>query len=259
MIAAPKVVILAGGRGSRLAEETDTKPKPMVEIGDYPIIWHIMKIYSHFGFNEFIICAGYKGYLIKEYFANYRIHMSDATFDLEKHETIFHSAKAEPWKVTVVDTGAETMTGGRILRVRQYLGEADFMLTYGDGLANVDIRAILDAHRKANRLATVTAVRSPSRFGALELAGDRVKGFFEKLPGHGSWINGGFFVMNHGIFDHIADDATVLEHEPLSKLASNGQLTAYVHDGYWQAMDTLRDRRQLEELWASGRAPWKIW
>ena len=254
-----QAVILCGGMGTRLREETEFRPKPLVEVGGKPILWHIMKIYSHFGFNEFIICAGYKGYLIKEYFANYRIHMSDATFYLEKHEMIFHNARAEPWKVTVVDTGAETMTGGRILRVRQYLGAADFMLTYGDGLANIDICAVLDAHRKANRLATVTAVRSPSRFGALELAGDRVKGFFEKLPGHGSWINGGFFVMNHGIFDHITDDATVLEHEPLSKLASNGQLSAYIHEGYWQAMDTLRDRRQLEELWASGRAPWKIW
>ncbi len=255
----PKVVILAGGLGSRLAEETDTKPKPMVEIGGRPIIWHIMKIFSHYGFNDFIICAGYKGYMIKEYFANYHMHLSDATFDLENNKTIVHNAKAEPWKVTVVDTGSETMTGGRLLRVRQYLGENDFFLTYGDGLADLNINALLAHHHRAGRLATITAVTPPGRFGALNLVGDHVTNFFEKPSDDSGWINGGFFVMRQDVLNHISDDTTVLELAPLSTLAQGGELTAFVHHGFWHAMDTLRDRRQLEQLWASGRAPWKVW
>jgi glucose-1-phosphate cytidylyltransferase len=254
-----KVVILAGGLGTRLAEETETKPKPMVEIGGRPIIWHIMKIYSHFGLNDFIICIGYKGYMLKEYFANYFLHMSDVTFDMRRNATEVHRAAAEPWRVTLVDTGAETMTGGRLLRVREYLGGDDFCLTYGDGVADVDLTRLLDHHARGGRHATVTAVRPPGRFGAMQLVDERVASFREKPRGDGGWINGGFFVMRPAVLDYIAGDQTSLENEPLSGLAQDGQLTAYCHDGFWQAMDTLRDRRQLEELWASGRAPWKLW
>jgi glucose-1-phosphate cytidylyltransferase len=254
-----QAVILAGGLGTRLSEETDTKPKPMVEIGGSPILWHILKIYSHFGVNEFIVCAGYKGYVIKEYFANYFLHSADVTFDLGRNSVEFHRAKAEPWRVTIVDTGTATSTGGRLLRVREHLGADDFCLTYGDGVAAIDLAALLALHRDSGRLATVTAVRPPGRFGAIGIEGNRVIDFSEKPPGDGGLINAGFFVMKPGVFDYIAGDATVLEQEPLSNLARDGQLSAYVHDGYWQAMDTLRDRRHLEELWASGRAPWKLW
>jgi len=255
----PTVVILAGGRGSRLAEETDLRPKPLVEIGERPIIWHIMKIFSHYGFNDFVICVGYKGYLIKEYFANYYLHMSDVTFDLRNNKTTFSGVSAEPWNVTIVDTGVDTATGGRLKRIRHHIADGDFLLTYGDGVGDIDVAAVLDLHRKRGRLATVTAVRPPGRFGALELDCNDVTGFFEKTPGDGNWINGGFFAMNAAVLDYIADDSTALELDPLSRLARNGQLSAYLHNGFWQGMDTLRDRRQLEELWASGTAPWKIW
>jgi len=250
---------MAGGLGTRLSEETDTKPKPMVEIGGRPILWHIMKIYSRFGINDFIVCAGYKGYIIKEYFANYFLHSADTTFDLGRNSIEFHRNQAEPWRVTVVDTGADTMTGGRVLRARDYLDGEDFCLTYGDGVAAIDLDALLARHRDAGRLATVTAVRPPGRFGTLETDGTRVTDFREKPPGDGGWINGGFFVMKPGVLDYLTDDTTILEEAPLANLARDGQLTAYFHDGFWQAMDTLRDRRQLEALWASGQAPWRVW
>jgi len=250
---------MAGGLGTRLSEETDSKPKPMVEIGGRPILWHILKIYSHFNIDEFIICAGYKGYVIKEYFANYFLHSADATFDLGRNSIEFHRGQVEPWRVTVVDTGNATMTGGRLLRVRDYLRDQEFCLTYGDGVAAIDIDALLAQHRSTGRIATVTAVRPPGRFGAMQTDGTQVKDFWEKPPGDGGWINGGFFVMQPGVFDYLDDDTTVLEQAPLSSLARDGQLGAYFHDGFWQAMDTLRDRRYLEELWASGHAPWKTW
>jgi glucose-1-phosphate cytidylyltransferase len=252
-------VILAGGLGTRLAERTESVPKPMVEIGGRPIIWHIMKIYSAAGINDFIICTGYRGYVIKEYFSNYYMHMSDVTFDLARNKVKIHKAKAEPWRVTLVDTGMETMTGGRLLRVRDYIGDQDFCLTYGDGVADIDVTASIAHHRKAGRLATITAVRPSGRFGAIQMKGDRVLRFREKPPGDGGWINGGFFVMSPGVFDYLRDDTTMLEIEPLAQLARENQLTAYVHDRFWQPMDTLRDLRQLEEMWATGRAPWKIW
>ena len=231
----------------------------MVEIGGRPILWHIMKIYSHYGINEFIICTGYKGYVIKEYFANYYLHMSDVTFDVGRNNMNVHRANAEPWQVTVVDTGEATMTGGRLRRVREFIEGDDFLLTYGDGVANIDIGALIKEHVDGNRLATVTAVRPPGRFGSMETDKNRVARFQEKPLGDGGWINGGFFVMQQEIFDYIAEDSTVLEQEPLSRLALDGQLTAYFHNGFWSAMDTLRDRRHLEELWATGKAPWKIW
>lgn len=254
-----KVVILAGGLGTRLSEETETKPKPMVEIGGRPILWHIMKLYSHFGLNDFIICIGYKGYVIKEYFANYFLHMSDVTLDLRSNTTEVHRVNVEPWRITLVDTGADTMTGGRLLHVRQYIGNNDFCLTYGDGLADVDIAALIQHHISLKRAATVTAVRPPGRFGAMDVQQHLVNSFREKPRGDGGWINGGFFVMNPSVLDYIADDATPLEAEPLTHLARDRQLSAYLHEGFWQAMDTLRDKRQLEEHWHSGHAPWKLW
>ena len=255
-----KVVILAGGLGTRISEESVTRPKPMAEIGDKPILWHIMKMYSHFGFNEFIICAGYKGYQIKEYFHNYWLHNADVTFDMRSHECEVHADTNEPWRVTVVDTGADTMTGGRVKRIEPYVDGETFMLTYGDGVADVDIRALLAVHRESGRAATLTAVQPSGRFGALELGeGNRVDCFREKPIGDGDWINGGFFVMEPSVFDRIADDETVLERAPLESLAADGQLGVYKHRGFWQPMDTLRDKNHLENLWSSSSAPWKVW
>lgn len=255
-----KVVILAGGLGTRLAEETVTRPKPMAEIGDKPILWHIMKTYSHHGFNDFVICAGYKGYQIKEYFNNYWLHNADVTFDMRNHTVDVHQDANEPWRVTVVDTGAETMTGGRVKRVAPYIGDEAFFLTYGDGVADVDISALLEYHQSSGRLATLTAVQPLGRFGALQLAGDdSVACFREKPLGDGDWINGGFFVMEPAVLERIAGDDTILEREPLESLADDGQLGAFKHSGFWQPMDTLRDKRHLESLWDAGRAPWKVW
>ena len=255
-----KVVILAGGFGTRLSEETSIKPKPMVEIGEKPILWHIMKIYSHYGFNDFIICLGYKGYIIKEYFANYFLHMSDVTIDLRANRIEVHSSRSEPWRVTLVDTGLHTQTGGRIKRIQRYIGNETFMLTYGDGVADINIDRLVEFHRKHGKLATVTAVQPPGRFGALELDSDgNVIEFKEKPKGDGAWINGGFFVLESGVFDYIDGDDTIWEREPLEKLAQDGQLVAYKHKGFWKPMDTLRDKRELEALWESGNPPWKVW
>jgi len=255
-----KAVILAGGLGTRISEETHLKPKPMVEIGVKPILWHIMKIYAQHGINDFIICCGYKGYIIKEYFANYFLHMSNVTFDMSNNTTQIHNHSADPWKVTLVDTGDETMTGGRLKRVADYLqDEQDFCFTYGDGVADIDITALVDFHRQHGKLATVTAVQPPGRYGALDMDGATVRGFAEKPRGDGSWINGGFFVLSPKCLDYITDDATTWEAEPLVEIAAAGQLQAFRHNGFWQPMDTLRDKNQLEALWASGQAPWKCW
>ena len=255
-----KVVLLAGGVGSRLAEETTTKPKPMVEIGGRPILWHIMKIFSAHGLTEFIVCLGYKGYLIKEYFANYFLHMSDVTFDLLNNKMEIHHVKAEPWRVTLVDTGEVTMTGGRLKRVIPYVqNDALFCMTYGDGVGNIDIPALLAFHREAGLLATVTGTQPPGRFGALSTAGGLVTGFQEKPVGDGGWINGGFFVLSPKIASYIEGDQTTWELEPMETLAREGQLAIYRHYGFWQPMDSLRDKNQLEQLWASGRAPWLVW
>jgi glucose-1-phosphate cytidylyltransferase len=255
-----KVVILAGGMGTRISEETVVRPKPMVEVGGKPILWHIMKIYSHYGFNDFVICLGFKGYVIKEYFSNYFLHMSDVTFDMANNSMEVHQRKAEPWRVTLVDTGNDSMTGGRVKRVAPYIGNETFMLTYGDGVANVDIKALVQFHRKQGRQGTVTSTQPSGRFGALDIRGDgRVAAFQEKPAGDGSWINGGFFVLEASVFDRIADDATIFEKEPLEGMASDGELVAFKHTGFWQPMDTLRDKMHLEELWARGSAPWKVW
>ncbi|MFO1420860.1 MAG: glucose-1-phosphate cytidylyltransferase [Candidatus Competibacteraceae bacterium] len=255
-----KAIILAGGLGTRISEESHLKPKPMIDIGGKPIIWHVMKVYSCHGINDFLICLGYKGYLIKEYFANYFLHMSDVTFDMRNNQMHVHERYAEPWRVTLVDTGEHTMTGGRLRRVRDYLQEDEtFCFTYGDGVADVDIPALLDFHRAQGRLATVTAVQPPGRFGTLTVLDDQVRGFQEKPQGDGGWINGGFFVLSPKTIEYIAGDAVIWEREPLERLAREGQLAAYCHRGFWQPMDTLRDKTYLEELWASGRAPWKIW
>ena len=255
-----KVVILAGGLGTRLSEETVVRPKPMVEIGGKPILWHIMKIYSHYGFNDFVICLGFKGYMIKEYFSNYFLHMSDVTIDMRNNSLEVHQQYAEPWRVTLVDTGAESMTGGRIRRVAPYLGDETFMVTYGDGVADVDIRRLVNFHRRQGREGTITATQPSGRFGALNIeSDDMVSSFNEKPAGDGSWINGGFMVMEPSVLKRIAGDATVFEREPLESLARDGQLSAYRHSGFWQPMDTLRDKTQLEELWESGSAPWKVW
>lgn len=253
-----KVVILAGGFGTRLMEETETRPKPMVEIGGRPIIWHIMKIYSAYGINDFIICLGYKGYMLKEYFSNYYLHMTDVTFDVGRNTTTMHHGKAEAWRVTLVDTGHDTMTGGRIRRILQYLDEDDFCMTYGDAVSTVNIGKLMAFHSEHGRQATVTAVRPPARFGALQISKGQVHGFQEKPTGDGQWINGGFFVLSPRVIERISGDATVWEKEPLETLASDGELMAYQHDGFWQPMDTLREKRLLEELWAAGNAPWRI-
>jgi glucose-1-phosphate cytidylyltransferase len=259
-ISAMKLVILAGGLGTRISEETHTKPKPMIEIGGKPIIWHIMKMYSHHGVTEFAICCGYKGYLIKEYFANYFLHMSDVTFDMQNNEMLIHKRSVEPWKVTLVDTGEDTMTGGRLKRVKAYVENEDsFCFTYGDGVADVDITALISFHRQHGRLATVTAVQPPGRYGALKLDGTQVGGFTEKPKGDTAWINGGFFVLSPRCLDLIDGDDTAWEGEPLTALARSRELHAFRHHGFWQAMDTLRDKNQLEQLWAAGNAPWKTW
>lgn len=255
-----KVVILAGGFGTRLSEETDIKPKPMVEIGGKPILWHIMKIYSTYGHNDFIICLGYKGYVIKEYFVNYYIHMSDLTVDFYDGGIKIHNNHAEPWRVTLVDTGLNTMTGGRIKRVKEYIGNETFMLTYGDGVADVNINNLIDFHKSHGRLATLTAVLPAGKFGALRFGeNNKVEDFTEKPPGDGGWVNGGFFVLEPQIVDYIENDSTIWEREPLERLAKEGNLFAYKHEGFWKPMDTLRDKRELEEMWNSGKAPWKIW
>lgn len=255
-----KAVILAGGLGTRISEETHLKPKPMIEVGGRPILWHIMKVYASHGINDFIICCGYKGYIIKEYFANYFLHMSDVTFDMSSNRMEVHQKKAEPWRVTLVDTGEETLTGGRLRRVAEYLRDEElFCFTYGDGVADIDVTAQLAFHRAHGKLATVTAVQPPGRYGALVRDGDAVTGFQEKPPGDGAWINGGFFMLHPRVIDYIAGDASSWEGTPLESLAREGQLAAFEHHGFWQPMDTLRDKNQLEGLWASGAAPWKIW
>lgn len=255
-----KAVILAGGLGTRISEETHLKPKPMIEIGGKPILWHIMKLYSAHGVNDFIICCGYKGYVIKEYFANYFLHMSDVTFDMTSNQMEVHQKKAEPWRVTLVDTGEETLTGGRLKRVADYVrNEEIFCFTYGDGVADVDITAQLRFHQAHGKLATVTAVQPPGRYGALVRDGDTVLGFQEKPPGDGAWINGGFFVLNPQVLDFIQGDKTSWEGAPLEKIARQGQLEAFEHCGFWQPMDTLRDKTRLEQLWETGNAPWKCW
>ena len=255
-----KAVILAGGLGTRLSEETAVRPKPMVEIGGRPILWHILKMYSHYGVNDFVICCGYKGYVIKEYFANYFLHMSDVTFDMRSNLMEVHHKRAEPWKVTLVDTGDESMTGGRLLRVAQYVQDDEaFCFTYGDGVGDIDIAATIAYHRNHGKAATLTATLPPGRFGALDLQAGRVLSFKEKPKGDGSMINGGFFVLSPAVLSRLKDDKTIWEHEPLDGLAAAGQLMAYEHHGFWQPMDTLRDKHLLEELWSSGRAPWKKW
>ncbi|WP_028008000.1 glucose-1-phosphate cytidylyltransferase [Solimonas flava] len=255
-----KAVILAGGLGTRLSEETSVRPKPMVEVGGKPILWHIMKIYSAYGIHDFVICLGYKGYVVKEYFANYYLHMSDVTFDMSHNRMHVHNNNAEPWRVTLVDTGDSTMTGGRLKRVRQYVAdEPAFCLTYGDGVGNIDIGKTLGFHKAHGKLATMTATQPPGRFGALGMEGDAVHSFQEKPSGDGGWINGGFFVLSPKVIDLIEDDSTIWERKPLEALAAQGQLHAYKHEGFWQPMDTLRDKQHLEELWQSGKAPWKLW
>lgn len=255
-----KLVILAGGLGTRISEETAVRPKPMVEIGGKPILWHIMKLYSHYGLNEFIICCGYKGYLIKEYFANYFLHMSDVTFDVSRNSMEVHNRKAEPWKVTLVDTGDRTMTGGRLKRVADYLkGEEIFCLTYGDGVSDVNISSLIAFHRTHKVLATLTAIHPPARFGALDVVADKVKRFVEKPVGDDGMVNGGFFVLSPKVIDYIAGDETFWEQAPMERLASEGQLVAYKHSGFWQPMDTLRDKQRLDQLWESGDPPWKVW
>jgi glucose-1-phosphate cytidylyltransferase len=253
-----KVVILAGGYGSRIGEETHLRPKPMIEIGGKPILWHIMKLYSAHGLNDFIICCGYKGYMIKEYFANYFLHVSDATFDLAENRTEIHQTNSEPWRVTVVDTGEDVMTGGRLKRVERYIGRENFCMTYGDGVSNIDIGKLIAFHREQKCLATLTAVQPPGRFGLLEINEHRIKRFEEK-PADGGWISGGFFVLSPQVFGYLAGDETTWEREPLERLATEGNLAAYRHHGFWRCMDTMRDRVQLEEFWQHGRAPWKVW
>lgn len=254
-----KAVILAGGLGSRISEETSTRPKPMIEIGGRPILWHILKTYSAHGVDDFIICCGYKGYVIKEYFANYFLHMSDVTFDMTNNNMQVHHKKAEPWKVTLVDTGENTQTGGRLKRVKKYIGNEDFCMTYGDGVGDVNIAASIAFHKSHGKLATMTATQPPGRFGALDLNGLKVNKFLEKPHGDGGWINGGFFVLSPGVIELIANEDTLWEKEPLEKLAKSDNLQAFIHTGFWQPMDTLRDKNQLEDLWASGKAPWKVW
>ncbi len=254
-----KVVILAGGFGTRLSEETEIKPKPMVEIGGKPILWHIMKIYSHYGFNDFIICLGYKGYMIKEYFANYFLHQSDVTIDIKNNKINVHNTKAEPWKITLIDTGINTMTGGRIKRIEKYI-DSTFMMTYGDGVSDINIKELVNYHKKMKKSLTVTAVQPSGRFGSIEIAEDgRVLSFMEKPKGDGSWINGGFFVLEPEIFKYIKGDESIWEKEPMEMLVAENKVVAYKYNKFWKCMDTLRDKIELENLWNSGKAPWKIW
>lgn len=258
-----KVVILAGGKGTRISEESISKPKPMVEIGDKPILWHIMKIYSSYGYNDFIICCGYKGYIIKEYFADYYLHMSDVTFDFRNQNAMqIHNNDAEPWRVTLVDTGLETMTGGRIKRIQKYIPQGEsFLMTYGDGVSDVNIEELVKHHNEMNSIATMTIIQPDGRYGAVDIDGEngKIKRFVEKPVGDGGWVNGGFFVLNYEIFDYLYEDDTVFEKAPLERLAQLSQLSAYKHSGYWQSMDSLRDKNVLEEIWKSGKAPWKRW
>ena len=254
-----KVVILAGGYGTRLSEETDLRPKPMVEIGGKPILWHIMKMYSAHGFNEFIVCLGYKGYMIKEYFANYFLHTSNVTFDLAKNQMEVHQNSAEPWSVTLVDTGEKTMTGGRLKRIQPYVGNEDFCFTYGDGVSDVNIKKLVEFHKENKVLATVTATQMPGRFGALSIEQNRVASFCEKPQGEGGWISGGFFVLSPKVFDYIEGDDNTWEKGPVERLSTEGQMSAYFHEGFWQPMDTLLHKKQLDDLWKAGEAPWKIW
>jgi glucose-1-phosphate cytidylyltransferase len=254
-----KCVILAGGRGTRIAEETSVRPKPLIEVGGRPILWHIMKIYAAHGITDFIVCAGYKGYLIKEYFVNYHLHASDVTVDLATNALTIHQTVAEPWRVTVVDTGEETLTGGRLRRVRRYVGDETFCFTYGDGVSDVDVSAVVAQHRRDGATATLTAVQPPGRYGAVDLRGTRVDRFREKPRGDDAWINGGYFVLEPAVFDLISGDDTSFEAEPLQALAARGELGAYRHEGFWQPLDTLRDKLTLEDLWERGRAPWRTW
>ena len=253
-----KVVILAGGLGTRISEESVSRPKPMIEVGGMPILWHIMKIYSSHDIHDFVICCGYKGYIIKEYFANYFLHMSDVTIDMSKNSIEVHHKKAEPWKVTLVDTGDNTQTGGRLKRIAHYV-DSDFCMTYGDGVSSINITKEIEFHKSHGQLATMTAVQPPGRFGALDVNGSQINSFIEKPQGDGGWINGGFFVLNPKVLDLIDGDETLWEKQPLEKLAKNKQLNAYFHSGFWQPMDTLRDKNHLEELWSTGKAPWKSW
>lgn len=254
-----KCVILAGGLGTRLSEETVVKPKPMVEIGGHPILWHIMKIYSHYGINDFIICLGYKGYIIKEFFANYCLHMSDVTFDMKDGSMEVHNNYAEPWKVTCVDTGDATMTGGRVKRVQKYVGDETFCLTYGDGVSDVNIKDEINYHIKNRKIATLAAVQPPGRWGHMDMDGEMIKSFEEKTLGDGGWINGGFFVLEPAVFKYIDGDSTIFERKPLETLANIGNLIAWKHKGFFLPMDTMRDKLQLEKLWQDGQAPWKVW
>jgi len=254
-----KVVILAGGLGTRISEETLVRPKPMVDLGGRPLLWHIMKTYAAHGLVEFIICCGYKGYMIKEYFANYALHLSDVTIDLGKNNIVVHQSSVEPWRVTLVDTGDLTMTGGRLKRVAHYIGDEDFCFTYGDGVSDVNVSELIEFHRTRGTLATVTAVQPPGRFGALQLDQQKIVAFNEKPKGDDAWVNGGYFVLSSKVIDYISGDESVWEREPLERIASEGNLSAYLHRGFWQPMDTLRDKVALEELWNSGNAPWKVW
>lgn len=254
-----KAVILAGGFGTRISEETMLKPKPLIEIGGTPLLWHILKIYSTYDINDFVICCGYKGYMIKEYFANYFLHMSDVTFDMKHNKMEVHQKFAEPWKVTLVDTGLETMTGGRLKRVKNYVEHETFCFTYGDGLSDISISDLIAFHRDKKTLATITAVQPPGRWGTLNINKDKIFGFKEKPAGDGSWINGGYFVLEPGVFDYIQGDSTIWEREPLEEMSKKRQLSAYKHTSFWHAIDTLRDRNNLEQLWNTGKAPWKIW
>lgn len=254
-----KAVILAGGYGSRISEESHLKPKPMIEIGGKPILWHILKIYSAHGVTDFVICCGYKAYAIKEYFSNYFLHMTDVTFDIANNRMEVHQRYAEPWRVTLVDTGVDTMTGGRLKRVREYVGEEPFCMTYGDGVSDVNVGRLIEFHRESRTLATLTAVQPVARFGALQIDGAHVGSFEEKPRGDGGWINGGYFVLEPRVLDYIDGDQTIWEREPLERLAAQGQLSAYKHEGFWAPLDTLRDKNHLEEIWSSGAAPWKVW